>query len=60
MNRYMIRKGAPRAWDDYVEPNRINPTVDDHQPVDTGLVTSAGQPIMRLPSPIGFGRDGEW
>lgn len=31
-------------------------TVDDHEAVDTGLIWSTGEPIMRLPNPIGFGR----
>jgi hypothetical protein len=34
--------------------------VPDHQPVDTGLVWATGEAIMRLPNPIGFGRDSEW
>lgn len=33
---------------------------DDHRPVNTGLLYPNGEPIMRLPNPVGFGRDGEW
>lgn len=36
------------------------PTVDDHQPRDTGLLDANGNTIWRLPNPIGFGRDDEW
>lgn len=60
MSRYVVIKGEPRAWDDYDEPNRINPTVDEHRPINTGLVTADGKPTMRLPNPMGFGRDQEW
>jgi hypothetical protein len=34
--------------------------VPDHKPRDTGLLDQSGNPIMRGPRPIGFGRDGEW
>jgi hypothetical protein len=34
--------------------------VDDHEAVDTGLIWETGEPILRLPNPIGFGRDEEW
>lgn len=36
------------------------PTVSDHEAVDTGLVDADGDPIMRAPNPIGFGKDDEW
>lgn len=43
------------------DPGPLNsPTVDDHGPVDTGLISETGEPIMRLPNPIGFGRDEDW
>lgn len=35
-------------------------SVPEHKPVDTGLLYPSGEPIMRLPNPMGFGRDGEW
>lgn len=40
-------------WDD-VEPHRPSLTVDDSQAVDTGLIAPTGEPIMRLPEPMGF------
>jgi hypothetical protein len=46
-------------WDD-AEPHRPSLTVDDHEAADTGLIWHTGEPIMRLPNPIGFGREGEW
>jgi hypothetical protein len=46
-------------WDD-AEPHRPDLTVDDHQAVATGLFYPTGEPVMRLPNPIGFGRDSEW
>lgn len=58
MTRYFTRpRAAPEGrWDDPMIP-AIN--VSDHQPVDTGLVDKHGDPIMRAPNPIGFGRDKE-
>lgn len=35
-------------------------SVPEHRPVNTGLVWANGEPVMRLPNPIGFGRDSEW
>ena len=35
-------------------------SVPEHHPVDTGLLDVRGDPIMRAPYPIGFGRDEEW
>jgi hypothetical protein len=40
-------------WPD-VEPHRPDLTVDDHEAVDTGLVTRTGEIIWRLPEPMGF------
>lgn len=34
--------------------------VPEHRPVNTGLLWANGEPVMRLPNPIGFGRDTEW
>jgi hypothetical protein len=61
MSRYVIgrvRAGKPLyietpLWDDN-EPFRPGLTVDDHEAVDTGLVTATGEPIMRLPEEMGF------
>ena len=61
-----MRYAKPRAsgWIDaefdYDEPHRPGLEVDDHEAVDTGLFWETGEPIIRLPNPIGFGRDGEW
>lgn len=62
MPRYFIR--TRRASDDddcWPEPamNHV-PTVCDHEAVDTGLIDSDGNMIMRAPNPMGFGRDDEW
>lgn len=34
--------------------------VDETIAVDTGLVWATGEPIMRTPNPVGFGRDEDW
>lgn len=66
MSRYFIQRRQPpplvRASDDW-EPigNAWHiPSVPDHEAADTGLVDANGNPIMRAPNPMGFGRDGEW
>lgn len=52
---------ATRAWDiDEDEPFRPYIEVDSNEAVNTGLVWTDGEPIMRTPNPVGFGRDGEW
>lgn len=52
---------APRAAGLWAEDSLCPAlTVDDHQPVKTGLVWPDGSPIMRTPNPMGFGRDREW
>jgi hypothetical protein len=53
-----IRAGKPLyietpLWDDN-EPHRPSLTVDDHEAADTGLITATGEPIFRLPEPMGF------
>ena len=61
MARYVRMTQRQRAWDiDEDEPFRPHLTVDDHEAVETGLVWSDGEPVMRTPNPMGFGRDGEW
>jgi len=35
-------------------------TVPDFVAIETGLLDAHGDPIMRAPNPMGFGRDGEW
>lgn len=52
--------GRPRAaWDDEY-PMLPHLDVPDHEAADTGLLDHRGDPIMRAPRPMGFGRDGEW
>jgi hypothetical protein len=65
MRRYATRSGKPLyietpLWGD-VEPQRLTLTVDDSKAADTGLITPTGEPIMRLPEPMGFHnpRDGK-
>jgi hypothetical protein len=36
------------------------PCVADHEPIDTGLLGASGDPIMRAPNPMGFGKDEDW
>lgn len=56
--RYVV--GKPRAFDiDDDTPLIPSLTVDDHEAVDTGLITPTGEPIMRLPEAIGFHRAGK-
>lgn len=60
MSRYFTQPRKPRAaWGDN-EPLLPSLTVSDHRPVDTGLVDRHGNPIMRAPRPVGFGRDSDW
>lgn len=65
----MSRYGRPKAlrpradWFDDDSP--LSPlcpelSVDEHVAVNTGLIWADGEPIMREPNPMGFGRDGEW
>lgn len=58
--RYVI--GCSRIRCDYDDDTPMIPSlvVDDHKAVDTGLVSPSGVPIMRVPNPMGFGRNGEW
>lgn len=66
MTRYTTRAKVRATL--YVEDEFFRPesgpvphiSVDSHEAVDTGLITITGESIMRLPNPIGFGRDGEW
>lgn len=61
MPRYVsIRRAEKASW--WFDQGPLTPslTVDDHEPVDTGLLDADGNSIMRLPNPVGFGRDDEW
>ena len=61
MSRYVRAARKPRTWDiDEDEPFRPGIEVADHEPVETGLVWSDGEPVMRQPNPMGFGRNEEW
>ncbi len=63
MSRYFTARKALWVADDLdlesVSPRHL-PTVCDHHATDTGLLDLNGDPIMRAPRPIGFGRDAEW
>lgn len=62
MPRYFSRPRSFWVEDDYYaddSPAQL-PTVSDHEPVDTGIIDVNGNPIMRAPNPVGFGRDDEW
>lgn len=49
------------CYDDISSADRFGtPSVIESGPVDTGLVTVDGCPIMRVGYPIGFGNDDEW
>lgn len=61
MARYAKASIRPRAdWFNDDGPLVPQISVDDNEAVDTGLIWATGEPIMRLPNPIGFGRDEEW
>lgn len=49
-----------KLWCEEEQPHLPSLTVDDHEAIYTGLVWSTGEPILRAPNPIGFGRDDEW
>ena len=62
MARYYTR-AVKAFWveDDFYEvSDSPSLTVDDHEPVDTGLLDADGNTIWRAPNPIGFGKDEEW
>lgn len=60
MSRYAKPARADQCEDEPLNPLLPNLSVDDHEAVDTGLIWATGEPIMRMPNPIGFGRDEEW
>lgn len=48
---------------DWWEPDvPFNPSlfVDNATPEFTGIIDAEGNPIVKMPRPIGFGRDQEW
>jgi hypothetical protein len=52
VNRYVTRA----EWIDDHCPLLPDLSVSDHQPVKTGLVDRMGNPILRVPTPVGFHR----
>ena len=63
MRYAIIRKPitSVRSGDGFMAENYFEvPYVDEAEPVNTGLVSPEGDPIYRLPNPIGFGKDHEW
>lgn len=63
MPRYFVARKTRSffvADDTYVEPMLREITVCDHEAIDTGLLDENGDPSMRVPRPIGFGRDEQW
>lgn len=63
MPRYVRLARSPKAyrdeWEGYENP--VTPVqVCDHEYIDTGLIFPDGEPVLRAPNPIGFGRDEEW
>lgn len=64
MARYVSdhRRAPPATSDDWWYAGPLVPSLStaEHHPVDTGLLDVKGNRIMRLPNPMGFGRDEEW
>lgn len=61
MARYFAtpRKAERADWsDDY--PLLPDLHVPEHRPIATGVLDIRGDAIMRMPNPIGFGRDQDW
>lgn len=63
-----MRYRRPARSSGWVEDETFSPeplpvphlSVAEHGVVDTGLLWSDGEPVVRAPNPIGFGRDEEW
>ena len=60
VSRYFVGRKVRASFLDDDPPMIPNLTVTDHEAVDTGLITEQGDPIMRAPNPLGFGRHSEW
>jgi hypothetical protein len=60
VSRYRKPARTVAYWYDDDSPLCPDISVDEHVAIDTGLVWETGEPIMREPNPVGFGRDGEW
>ena len=65
MAHYFSHRTPARGWvgDTDALPAAVAgniPSVCDHEATYTGLLDVDGDPIMRAPRPIGFGRDEDW
>lgn len=65
MSRYFTMKPRADLWvgdydEDPLPVSGLVPSVPEHVAIDTGLVDENGDPIMRAPRPIGFGRGDDW
>lgn len=62
MARYFVqRRAALFVGDDtWVEAMVPSLSVPEHVATDTGLLDDQGDPIMRAPNPVGFGKDEDW
>lgn len=64
MPRYFAQRRPSQWFADDLGPEDAGMvkdlTVPEHVATDTGLLDVDGNPIMRAPNPVGFGRDGEW
>lgn len=63
--KYVTRADRPLfvempLWEDDRHGLTPDLSVDGEKRVNTGLVSKRGEPIYRLPPPVGFGRDGDW
>jgi hypothetical protein len=60
MSRYFVQRQPERAY--WYDNGPLLPDigVPEHVATDTGLVDKRGDPIMRAPRPVGFGRMEEW
>ena len=63
MPQYFTRRASKALWvDDEVDVAAQDhvPSVPDHEATDTGLLDLNGDPIMRAPRAMGFGRRDQW
>lgn len=63
MRYFVARKRALWVADEDAWPADVAghiPSVSDHEATYTGLVDTNGDPIMRAPNPMGFGKDEDW
>lgn len=60
MARYIVSRKTRSDWLDENNPLLPNLSVCEHILTETGLLDEHSKPIMRMPRPVGFGRDKEW